>query len=164
MPRSGAELWVMLLEKAFAKWAGSYGGLKGGAAVRAWIAMTGCTDVQFYEFDDWEGQWVQSQVDTSAAAMARGWWGKKLLRPGQQGFKGEKKLDGETMFAKLAESDTRNYVMAASISSSGGVEHKRPDGLVEGHAVRQAGSEPSPHGTPHGTAYCGSPCGETSGI
>ena len=38
------------------------------------------------------------------------------------------------MFERLAAHDADNFLMAASIAAAGGSEHKRPDGLVEGHA------------------------------
>ena len=62
-------MYVMLVEKAFAKVAGSYSVLKGGASSRAWLAMTGCTDIGYYDFDDFAGHWIEAQLDTSPAAV-----------------------------------------------------------------------------------------------
>eukprot|EP01084_Bolivina_argentea_P151301 264109_1 len=47
----GNELWVLLLEKAFAKFMGSYGNLEGGHTMWAMQAMTGCHVMRF-EYDD----------------------------------------------------------------------------------------------------------------
>eukprot|EP00966_Prymnesium_polylepis_P267568 6181297-Prymnesium_polylepis.1 len=133
----------MLLEKAFAKVAGSYAALKGGASSRAWLAMTGCTDISYYDFDDFAGQWIEGKLDTGAAAVPFTNWSRKLLRPGQPGFKGERKLNHEQMFAELRAADERNHVMGASIGGLGG-ESKRPDGLVEGHAYSLIACEEVP--------------------
>ena len=116
---NGAELYVMLLEKAFAKVAGSYSVLKGGASSRAWLAMTGCTDIGYYDFDDFAGHWIEAQLDTSPKAVPWSSWGRKLLRPGQAGFKGEGQLDHEQMFQKLREADSKNYMMGASACAAG---------------------------------------------
>jgi hypothetical protein len=132
----GAELYCMLIEKAFAKYAGSYGVLKGGAASRAWVAMTGCKDLMFYEFDDFKGEWTQAELDCSAESATRTNWGKQLRQPWQAGGNREPlpSLGSDEMFTLLAAHDANNFLMAASISAAGGGEHKRPDGLVEGHA------------------------------
>ena len=134
----GAEMYVMLLEKAFAKFSGSYSSLLGGAASRAWIAMTGCLDVRYFEFESSAGAWTQSRVDTKPDAVPLSFWGKKVLR-GQAiekssgGSKGQ--LSAVEMCQQLRTFDESNYLMAVSISTgAGGVEHKRPDGLIEGHA------------------------------
>ena len=41
---SASLMWVMLLEKAFAKLAGSYGNLTGGHFALAWQVLTGCEE------------------------------------------------------------------------------------------------------------------------
>ena len=59
---NGAEMYVMLLEKAFAKIGGSYECLKGGSASRAWVAMTGCVDVEYYEYVPKRDAWLTAKV------------------------------------------------------------------------------------------------------
>ncbi|KAL1507545.1 hypothetical protein AB1Y20_007166 [Prymnesium parvum] len=130
---NGAELYVMLLEKAFAKVSGSYSVLKGGASSRAWLAMTGCADINYYDFDDFSRRWVESKLDTSPEVVPFTNWSRKLLRAGQLGFKREAQLGHDQMFTLLREADEKNFLMGASIGGLG-VESKRPDGLVEGHA------------------------------
>ena len=52
----GNELWVLLLEKAFAKFLGSYGRLDGGHTMWAFQAMTGNECLRF-EYDRDEPCW-----------------------------------------------------------------------------------------------------------
>ena len=41
MSPHGCELWAIIMEKAFAKYCGSYAGLDGGFTLWAWHALTG---------------------------------------------------------------------------------------------------------------------------
>ena len=59
MKPNGAELWAILMEKAFAKFCGSYGALDGGWAVWAWEAMTGDYVLQFRQKPNSAGRDVQ---------------------------------------------------------------------------------------------------------
>ena len=96
----------MLLEKAFAKMAGSYSALMGGAAARAWIAMTGCTDVRLFELDASTTLWDVVLMDLSPKGLRRGSWGKRLLKRGQPGHTGEEPLRGDRLFEELAEAES----------------------------------------------------------
>merc|ERR1712137_556363 len=45
---NGGENWVMILEKAFAKFVGSYAAISGGNPGYAWMAFSGCKDGVIY--------------------------------------------------------------------------------------------------------------------
>lgn len=57
----GDELWCLLLEKAFAKFCGSYHALEGGQVMWALEAMTGCVVTSFSPLDG-ESSWTQLEL------------------------------------------------------------------------------------------------------
>jgi len=121
----GNELYILLIEKAFAKLSGSYAKLVGGHPVLAWMALTGCEDLEVWARSD--GNWCKSVV-----AMEKV---REAPFDFQQLFTsttGDHLGDG-AMFDFLSECDQRNYIMAASINGAA-VEMARDDGLVERHA------------------------------
>eukprot|EP00437_Effrenium_voratum_P019888 CAMPEP_0181460028 /NCGR_PEP_ID=MMETSP1110-20121109/33129_1 /TAXON_ID=174948 /ORGANISM="Symbiodinium sp., Strain CCMP421" /LENGTH=943 /DNA_ID=CAMNT_0023584565 /DNA_START=32 /DNA_END=2860 /DNA_ORIENTATION=+ len=98
------KMYVCLLEKAFAKFSGSYNALRGGHGVAAWVAMTGETDIigLFREkrFPEWEVMsdtlLVRAEKDGSSEHLGELKKGAKLeeiRRDGQQVQ--YKKLEGE---------------------------------------------------------------------
>ena len=126
----GNELWVLLLEKAFAKFVGSYGELSGGQTSWAWQALTGVEEQVWYFRD--------------AAAQV---WKKCVVKPDQQRemmrtdrracpfFPTDYARTDAEFFTRLHEWDQANYVMSACITPKPGeIEAARNDGLVEGHA------------------------------
>lgn len=61
----GNEAWVLLIEKAFAKYAGSYHNLEGGLMIYALTAFTGCNGSHFSKnWDSWgnSGLWTRSEL------------------------------------------------------------------------------------------------------
>eukprot|EP00930_Biecheleria_cincta_P068982 TRINITY_DN56799_c0_g1_i1.p1 TRINITY_DN56799_c0_g1~~TRINITY_DN56799_c0_g1_i1.p1 ORF type:complete len:699 (-),score=119.91 TRINITY_DN56799_c0_g1_i1:356-2452(-) len=54
---SNDQLYVVLLEKAFAKFAGSYGELSGGFSALAWVAMTGEMEIIKWKRDRHVAKW-----------------------------------------------------------------------------------------------------------
>ena len=57
-----AEVWVPLLEKAVAKFCGTFGNLNGGQALYAWQIMTGCNDLCEFRRNEGEDAWMHVQV------------------------------------------------------------------------------------------------------
>ena len=130
------EMWAILLEKAFAKFCGSYGELEGGNARWAYLAMTG-DNVFNLEKDDAEGlTWSRSTLYFEEEGKRREF---RMRDAGE-------KLHYSDFFGVLAAYHARKCVMGASIHNKphNGKEMERTDGLVEGHAysildVRTAG-------------------------
>eukprot|EP00913_Durusdinium_trenchii_P035524 g33244.t1 len=58
----GEEIWVMLLEKAMAKFCGSYGALSGGGCAWAFQVLTGKTDVISYARER-DGTWRRRRLN-----------------------------------------------------------------------------------------------------
>lgn len=120
------ELYVLLIEKAFAKYAGSYALLSGGCESVAWQILT--------------GQEEQISYDRGADNL----WNKAVLynasrktRPndvqnGQWACTTER-IDDAAMFSYLADCDGKNYLIGAAIPGQT-LEKGRKDGLVEMHA------------------------------
>jgi len=114
---NGNELYVMLLEKAFAKFCGSFANMEGGMTIWAIRAMTGDPARLFIQDDDGEG-WkrydlVNKEDDENRRAAA--------LKP-----RGETQSH-ETMFEILRKYHSLKSVLSASGSSG-------KDGLHKGHA------------------------------
>lgn len=127
---TGAYLWPIIVEKAFAKFVGAYSRLSGGREAFAWQAFTGCSKQYHYLREKKETQWqvylldlelqkLELQTDRRACPMVGG---------------GDA-LNGDKMWVLLKEADKANYLMGASIGAEGDeVEHKQQNGLVQGHA------------------------------
>jgi calpain-15 len=119
-----AELWTMLLEKSFAKLAGSYGALKGGRPELALQALTGCKEMWCFQHLG-DGTWQKMYIDAPKG------------KPRDfKNIQGEKAKDAPVptlqFFEMLKGFDHSNYLMITLIESDG--EKKRSDGLVAGHA------------------------------
>jgi len=117
----GDEIWVPLLEKAVAKFCGTYSNLNGGQALYAWQIMTGCTDLLEFRKDD--SGWNHIAVQYTDPRSVHSWSG----RGGRYGT-----MDDDSFWAHICEADEANYVMGCSCS--GGVEDQLDTGLVTGHA------------------------------
>lgn len=139
MNPNGGELWAILMEKAFAKFCGSYGALDGGWAVWAWHAMTGDNVLQF----------------RSKSGGSR-WNRRNMVFIGEdKGAKGRRRIGfqttdddivEETFFDILLKYSHKHSVMGASmILKEAEREELQDDGLVAGHMysilqVRRAGA------------------------
>eukprot|EP00929_Paragymnodinium_shiwhaense_P009503 TRINITY_DN113699_c0_g1_i1.p1 TRINITY_DN113699_c0_g1~~TRINITY_DN113699_c0_g1_i1.p1 ORF type:complete len:360 (+),score=49.61 TRINITY_DN113699_c0_g1_i1:39-1118(+) len=114
---NGGELWVMLLEKAFAKFVGSYAAISGGNPAYAFIAFSGCTDGLSYwpptEPRNTTGSWLRLHVDCQKAVdegkakdpMGLGFW---------YGPQYGDDAEVEDIFAVMFEAYSNNYVAACT--------------------------------------------------
>ena len=135
---NGNQMWASLLEKAMAKFVGTYAQIAGGHEPFAMIALTGFPQV--YQFKrvpideaktiakkgEWERGWAQ-------------WAGKFSPSCGYRPILGEDRtMNPETFFQRLLEYDRMNYLLAASIvcyaPPNNPDDYIRQDGLVNGHA------------------------------
>lgn len=60
MSPSGHELWAIIIEKAYAKYVGSYAQLEGGFTLWGWHAITGNNVFQMSANDD--GSWFREDM------------------------------------------------------------------------------------------------------
>ena len=138
---NGNQMWAALLEKAMAKFVGTYALIAGGHEPFAMIAFTGFPQVYQYKrppvnetktlakLGEWERGWAQWATKRSPCCG---------YRPVLPGSDETPTMKDDAFFSKLIEYDRMNYMMAASIvcypppSSAEGFV--RPDGLVSGHA------------------------------
>ncbi|CAD7937027.1 unnamed protein product [Amoebophrya sp. A120] len=147
---NGNETWFLLLEKAFAKFAGGYLNLKAGYAGLAWIALTGCTEYS---------RWIREKdpanpppaggpknVDKATAESVRSI--KFRRRPIESFHPSGHRLGfeyadysntdtingGDKMIEYLRLAERNHYPICAVGVHGTGMEHKREDGLIDGHA------------------------------
>jgi calpain-15 len=121
------EMYLLLIEKAFAKVSGSYSKLSGGYPALAWMCLTGCEDLHFWGKNSDKKTWTKR-----LAAIEK-------IREDPWNFQGmwvkgtsTTNLNDE-MFEFLQECDNKNYVMGAAIHGDV-MEKARADGLIERHA------------------------------
>ena len=138
---NGNQMWTALLEKAVAKFVGTYAQIAGGHEPFAMIAFTGFPQV--YQFkrvpintertvakkDEWERGWAQWAGKFSPSC------GYRPILPNT----GEPKdLSNNEIFNRILEYNRMNYLLAASIVCyplpTSPTATIRPDGLVNGHA------------------------------
>ena len=103
----GNELWVLLLEKAFAKFVGTYGDLSGGQTSWAWQALTGVEEQLWHyrEGDVWKECIVRPEQQCEMMKTDRR--ACPFFPTGAAG-----KTDAE-IFALVQDWDNANYVMSA---------------------------------------------------
>ncbi|CAD7954100.1 unnamed protein product [Amoebophrya sp. A120] len=129
---NGEELWVLLLEKAFAKLCGSYQNLEGGSTIWALRAMTG-DHCRWYSKEKSGGtRWKRwdfvNQEDPSKHPVCR-----HCLRPVARDKRNgslqgtDETLSVDEMWDTLFRYNRRGSVLCASGA-------QRMDGLVSGHA------------------------------
>ena len=134
---NGNQMWAALLEKAMAKFVGTYAQIAGGHEPFAMIAFTGFPQVYQYKrvpinpertvakIGEWERGWAQWNSRSSPCVG---------YRPTLEQIN----CLNDDLFPKLLEYDRLNYMMAASIvcyePPKSAEEFVRADGLVVGHA------------------------------
>ncbi len=136
---NGNQMWAALLEKAMAKFVGSYASIAGGHEPFAMIAFTGFPQV--YQFkrlpidpqktiarkEEWERGWAQWAGKFSPSC------GYRPILDGE-----DRVINNDCFFPKLLEYDRMNYILAASVvcypPSSTAEGLIRSDGIVVGHA------------------------------
>lgn len=132
-------LWALLLEKAFAKFVGSYEGLIGGSTTWAWQVLTG---------QPWMARWTRKDAawtrwemcdiqdcfsrEEDKGRKAAEQWRVEGMRGGRWKGPAETQND-DGMFEALASYTQAGYAISCSIGE-GGSEEKRPDGLLAKHA------------------------------
>jgi len=134
----GNKIWALLLEKAVAKFVGSYALLAGGAEPYALTAFTGFPLVYCF---------LRPAGDDEETWAALGYWewrGAQYMGREATGHcytnvpDAPASLPDSQMWAKLVEYDARNFLMTASITKYRQPESARgffrDDGLVLGHA------------------------------
>ncbi|CAE7859797.1 CAPN15 [Symbiodinium necroappetens] len=118
------EVWSLLMEKAFAKLAGSYGALEGGVPELAFQALTGQREQLRWQREG--GQWRRLRFKTPI-------WSKSHVKGAALEIT-NRTLPLEQFFLRLAYYEQANFLLAASITKGGMTERRRDDGLIEGHA------------------------------
>lgn len=137
--------WPLLLEKAFAKFVGSYQGLDGGSQAWANQVLTGVAQQKAYQkerklLSDKCWQEYATSVLTQQAQSSK--WRTNAMKNTPKtltGVVGAKMLlkpcfAPEEFFKQVAYYDQCNFLISASIDGASNREVFRPDGLFENHA------------------------------
>ena len=136
---NGGEIWVMLLEKAFAKMSGSYANIEGGHVLWALEAMTG-DDVLKYSLSKEKTTWSSYElVHKKKDATTSGVRGCRFPSTGHT-------FDNDNMFVVLKKYSQSNCVLGAG---SLGVDNTRKEGRPEG----EKSDEDQQNGIVPGHAY-----------
>jgi len=114
---NGNELWAMLLEKAFAKFCGSYRNIEGGTTIWAMHAITG-DPARWFIMNDKKDGWNRFDLNCYSDPKNKRACNLK---------KNEERIDCDTMFEVLLR-----YCSLRSVLSASGATGK--DGLHESHA------------------------------
>eukprot|EP00300_Choanocystis_sp_HF-7_P011625 c17547_g1_i1.p1 GENE.c17547_g1_i1~~c17547_g1_i1.p1 ORF type:complete len:360 (+),score=73.72 c17547_g1_i1:535-1614(+) len=118
---NGKELWVMILEKAVAKYLGSYSNLDGGHEPWAWHLLTGAHCFSFSLKP--EGAWRRTETVFKK---------ENFIEKNTYKRQTQDDYSPDEFWQVLMLLDLRDAIVSASITSES--ESKRKDGLVAGHA------------------------------
>lgn len=151
---TGEELWVLLLEKAMAKWCGSYGALDGGQDTWAFMVLTGQSEVECLRKRK-EGGWNKCRSDPSTI-HAHSPHGMRWRWTSGYPF------DEDKLFRILKDRLIDKHVLSCRIyAHDKSVEAKLPNGLVCNHAyaLLQVLEETLDNGDPVKLVQCRNPWG-----
>jgi len=125
------EIWPLLIEKALAKWSGSYENLDGGHCAWALATLTG-----------WE-------TDTYIKFNGDSNFTKCALQPDKQDPRNPHEISfrtssvtvaAEDFFDILVESDSKDYIMTCGTHSGNDTVEDSSNGIVQGHAYTLIGA------------------------
>ena len=119
------ELYILLIEKAFAKLSGCYDKLTGGYPVLAWLVLTGCEDIYLWSRNN--DIWDKKEIALDKCRKDP--WNFQNMWLYSTNIKHENKF----MFEIIKHYDKKCYVISGAICGDI-MEKQRDDGLVERHA------------------------------
>ena len=122
------EIYILLIEKAFAKLAGSYNKLSGGYPVLGWMILTGCEDLYIWTKNEFTKTWSEKKTYLEYHKNSPWDFQNMWITNGYRSYNYDK------MFTFLQAIDAKNYVMVASIRNTNELEKINKNGLVELHA------------------------------
>eukprot|EP00439_Symbiodinium_sp_Y106_P039868 s1099_g4.t2 len=141
----GEEIWVQLVEKAMAKFCGSYGDLSGGGVAWAFQVLTGTINVLSFEKlseNSWRRRFMhqQKQLERGARNPRSSWWK----------WQNKDTHDTNQLFELLQSHRRQDHILSCMIAGeSEGTETAKSNGLYLRHyyAVLKVVSEAQDDGT-----------------
>jgi calpain-15 len=125
------EIWPLLIEKALAKWSGSYSNLDGGHCAWALATLTG------YEVDTYINFGKDDNFTKCNLQPSK----EEPRNPHKISFRTSSvKVPAQEMFSILVESDGADYVMTCGTGRGKDTVEDSENGIVQGHAYTLIGA------------------------